>query len=239
MIWIIGGTSETKELLKSMKRDDYVVTVTTYAGMELLKGYNAIESKMDLEEMEEFISKNEIKIAVDMSHPFAYEASGNGKRACKNAGIKYIRYKRERTAESYGMWFACLEDLKLYLSEAVGTVIFTTGIKNIPEFESVRGENRFIYRVLPTTFSIERCAESGVKMENIMAALGPFKVEFNMAIFHNYGADFVVMKDSGPHGGTAEKIEACRRLNIEPLVLERRDFEAGANTISEILEMID
>lgn len=239
MIWIIGGTSETAELIDALERDDYVVTVTTYAGLERLSGYNVIESRMDLDEMKLFISRNAIDTVVDMSHPFAYETSENGKQASRSAGVRYIRYRRESADRSAGKWFGSLEELKSYLSGVSGTVFFTTGIKDIPEFESLKGENRFIYRVLPTTFSIERCAECGVKIENIIAGLGPYTVEFNEAMFQNYGVDFVVMKDSGDRGGTAEKIEACRALNIEPLILGRRDAENGTDKISEILEMID
>lgn len=239
MIWIIGGTSETRELLRRLKRDDYIVTVATYAGLEFLRGYSAVEARMDMDDMVKFIDKNDIDTVVDMSHPFAYEVSRNAREASAQKEIRYIRHARESAEKSFGNTFKSIEELKLYLSKISGTVFFTTGTKNIPDFESVRGENRFVYRVLPTTFSIEECNKSSVRLGDIVAALGPYSRAFNEAIFRNYRADFVVMKDSGDRGGTAEKIEACRALGIEPLILGRSEAEGEMNTISEILEMID
>lgn len=239
MIWILGGTSEAVELARAIKRDDYVVTVTTYAGLEQLKGCNGIVSKMGLEEMVVFIEENSVETVVDMSHPFAYEATKNSTEASRRSGVKHIRYVRESSKEQFGKQFSSLEELKRYISTVSGNVFFTTGINTIEEFESVKRYNRFIYRVLPTVFSLEKCVSSGVKIEDIVAAMGPYTVEFNMAMFRNYGADFVVMKDSGSRGGTSEKIEACRRLGIEALILSRRDQEVGISDIGEILEMID
>lgn len=239
MIWIVGGTSEAVELAENIKRSDYIVTMTTYAGLEQLGNCNGLVAKMDLQEMLSFIEQKAIDTVVDMSHPFAYEASRNASEASRVAGLRYIRYQRDRLGENCGKQFDSLEQLKCYLSGISGTVFFTTGINTIPEFECVKKDNRFVYRVLPTVFSMEKCVESGVRIEDIVAALGPYTVEFNMAMFKNYAADFVVMKDSGSRGGTTEKIEACRNLKIEPLIIKRDCIETGLSDIGELLEMID
>lgn len=237
MIWIIGGTSETRELLEWISDMDYIVTVTTYAGVEALSGYNVLESRLDYENMLEFIAETKIKTIIDMSHPYAFEVSQNSSRAAAETGTSYIRFNRRKTANTEGRYFETEKELLGFLSHIEGTVFFTTGIKQIPLFESVRGGNRFIYRVLPTKFSIEACESAGVQLADIVASLGPFSKAYNMAMFQNYKADFVVMKDSGSNGGTEEKLAACRALHIEPLILGRAD-EAGASTIDEILERI-
>lgn len=239
MIWIIGGTSETRELLERIRRKDYLVTVVSYAGKDKLKSFGdkVLVNKLDYSGMVKFIAENGIDTVIDMSHPYAVEVSENAARACAESQTSYIRFSRERAVDEDRAYCRNIDDATELLRSLKGTVFFTTGIKNIKDFQKVRGENRFIYRVLPTDFSIAACKESGVEMSDIVAALGPFSKEFNMAMFENYSADCVVMKDSGASGGTLEKIKACDDLGIKAIIIGRED-EAGFKSIEEILELI-
>ncbi len=242
MIWIIGGTSETRELLKKFSDEnieDYIVTVVSEEGLLQIPEYRnkAVIRKMNFEEMKKFIDEEKISTAVDMSHPFAKEVSRNAKKAAEEREISYIRFIRDEADVSNCRNFENIETLKEYLSEIEGTVFFTTGSKDIGEFESVRGNNRFVYRILPAQYGIDICRENNIALKDIVAVLGPFSKDFNKAFFENYKADYAVMKNSGNSGGTQEKIDACLELGIEPLVL-KRDREEGTGSIDEILEMI-
>jgi len=124
-----------------------------------------------------------------------------------------------------------------FLKGVNGCVFFTTGSKNIKDFEPVRGSNRFVYRVLPTVESIAECQKNNVKLRDIIAALGPFSEELNLAMFKEYGADYVVMKDSGKEGGTDEKIKACRRLRIKAVIIGRQN-EKGAEDLDAVINLI-
>lgn len=238
MIWIIGGTSEAREVIEKFHNfDDFVVTCATDSEAEFIHK-NLVIRRMDYDGMTDFIKQRDIDLVIDLSHPYARIVSSNAKKACDYTSIKYIRYVREKTKPSDGVeYFKSLEDLIYNLKNLKGTVFFTTGSKNIKDFEAVRGDNRFIYRVLPSCASITKCSENGVKMKDIAAVLGPFSTEFNEAMFKEYGAQYVVMKDSGDNGGTFNKIEACRRLNIKAFVVER-DEEDGVKSIDEIEKII-
>ena len=110
-------------------------------------------------------------------------------------------------------------------------------MKNISDFQRVKNNNRFIYRVLPTTFSIQECIDNNIKMQDIIAILGPFSEEFNIAMFKEYKADYVVMKDSGIEGGTPEKINACIKCGIKPVIIQR-GFDEGICDMDKLVEMI-
>lgn len=292
MIWIIGGTSETRELLNlideevadekikpldsgsimdnripnsSMFNKSIVVTVATEEGKKINSEFidsksNNIEilvGRMNLEEMQKFIEENKIETVIDLSHPYAVEVSKNAKKAAKNNGCRYIRFVRNEIDTSIAsdiyvdsdidayetetlnsiMIFNNIEKLKEYLSKIEGTVFFTTGSKDIPEFESVRKNNRFIYRILPAEQGIKICSENGVALKDIIGVMGPFSKEFNKSMFENYNADYVVMKNSGESGGTSEKIEACKELSIKALVIGRPEDD-GVSSLAEIMELI-
>lgn len=238
MIWIIGGTSETSELLPKIRPiGEYIVTVATYSGREVLKDDNVVVSRLTAEEMIGFIKNNNITKIVDMSHPYAVEVTKNAKNAAQLCGVKYIRYLRDGSELKDAMLFPSLEECREFIRNIRGCVFFTTGIKNIRDFEEARGSNRFVYRVLPTVFSIEECVKNNIEMKDIVAILGPVSEELNIVMFREYGADFVVMKDSGERGGTREKISACRALGITPIVIGRQK-ETGISSLEELVEMI-
>ena len=188
MIWIIGGTSETGELLE--KIHDHV----------------------------DYIATKDASIACD---------------------IKYIRFVRAKTlsVDENIIEVKSIECCKDYLKSINGTVFFTTGSKNIVDFEKVKRDNIYIYRVLPSKFSIDECVENNIELKNIIAILGPFSETLNISLFKEYHVDYVVMKDSGEKGGTKEKLTACQKLGIKVIMIGR-ETEIGVSDIEKLVEMI-
>ncbi len=101
----------------------------------------------------------------------------------------------------------------------------------------MRRTNRFIHRIIPSAESLDICIRNKVKPRDIIAVVGPFSKEFNLIMFREYAADYVVMKDSGDRGGTLEKLNACRELGIVPIIVERQECE-GIFSLVELKEKI-
>lgn len=237
MIWIIGGTSEGRELVEKIKDiEDFIVTVATESGKEFLDTKNLQMGRMNSGEMGDFIDKNKISTLVDMSHPYARIVSENAKSAAEEKGIKYLRYIRKKSPLSNGIYLKSYEEAYEYLDSLEGTMFFTTGSKNIKDFEKVKKDNRYIYRVLPAIESIVECKNNNVHLRDILGVLGPFSKEYNKIMFQEYNSDYVIMKDSGEKGGTLDKLQACEELDIVPIVIGREE-EEGIDSLEE-LEMI-
>lgn len=239
MIWIIGGTSEAKELTNRLNdKMCYIVTVATYSGAEMLGGNGTLVGRMNHDEMVQFIREMSVDTIVDLSHPYALEVTENARAAGKATGAEYIRFVRKSSEMEGCIFVDSTEECALYLKSIMGCVFFTTGIKNIKDFEKVRGTNRFVYRVLPSVFSMQECVDRGVRMEDIIAILGPLSEDMNYQMFRAYRADYVVMKDSGKEGGTTEKLNACKRLGITPIVISRQNKEKGLDDMDELLKLL-
>lgn len=239
MIWIIGGTSEARSFINMLDgKKPYIVSVATYSGAEVLPKCNLRIQRMDQQQMLRFIADNNINVIVDMSHPYATEVTQNAKAACELANIRYIRYSRKSYEDNGAVYVESIEVCVKYLQGIDGNVFFTTGIKNIKDFERCRGSNRYIYRVLPSLFSIQECVDNEVKMQDIVAILGPVSEELNYQMFRDFNASYVVMKDSGKEGGTAEKLKACQRLGIVALIIGRQAKEDGIEDLDTLLELI-
>lgn len=238
MIWVIGGTSDVKKILFLIHgKTDYTVTVATDEGKRELEGYHCLVKKMNCDEMKVFIRDFSVKAVVDMSHPFAVEVTRNARKAAQEEGIEYIRFLRKGVKTEGYRVFETFEECAHYLKEKEGNVFFTIGSKNIELFEKMKGNGRYVYRILPTEFSISRCKELNISMENIIAMKGPFSADLNAALFKEYEAKYVVMKESGESGGLREKLKACEILGIEPLVIKRPE-ESGVQSVEEVLNKI-
>lgn len=227
MIWIIGGTVETKILAEKIKDlDNFIISCATESEREFINQDKLQVGRMDCSAMDDFAAKHKIRLIVDLSHPYALKVSKNAKIVAKRNNIRYIRYIRQRI-DNYEntIYLKSFSAALEYLKGIKGICFFTTGSKNLKDFESIRKGNRFIYRVLPAMESIEECKKNNVKMKDIVAILGPFSLEYNKTMFQEYKADYVIMKDSGKEGGTEEKILACRELGIVPIIIGREDEE--------------
>ena len=239
MIWIIGGTSEAREIVDRIKdTDDYIVTMATDGGKEFLHSDKILIGRMNYEEMIEFSKENKISLIVDLTHPYAKIVSENAKKVANTLEIDYIRYIRDKVdVENNIIYLQSYKEAYEYISKISGTVFFTTGSKNIGDFEKIRGNNRFIYRILPALESIEECKKCNVQMKDIVAVLGPFSKEYNKVMFEEYNPKYCVMKDSGHRGGTLEKIQACKELDIIPIVIGR-EYENGIRDLNIIENII-
>lgn len=239
MIWIIGGTSEGRKIVESIgDLENYLVTIATDGGRDFFPTEKLIVGRMTYDEMVDFGKTNGITMIVDLTHPYAKIVSDNGKKVAKELEISYIRYVRRISKKSKdAIYLSSYEESYEYLSKIEGTVFFTTGSKNIGDFEKIRGENKFVYRILPAIESLEICKTYNIHMRDIIAILGPFSLEFNKIMLSEYKADYCVMKDSGQPGGTAEKIQACEELGIIPIIIGR-DEEQGIHDLKRIEEII-
>lgn len=239
MIWIIGGTSEARKLIERLEDfNNYILTIATEDGKQFFPTDKLYIGRLTRDQMVDFAKEKHVGMIVDLSHPYARVVSENARYVSEKLDLKYIRYVRERVVEKGdNIYVNSYEEAYDYLSTIEGTVFFTTGSKNIKDFEKIKGSNRFVYRILPALESLEICRDNEIHMSDIVAILGPFSKEFNKSMLETYRPNYCVMKDSGQAGGTKEKIEACQELGIKALIIGREE-EAGISDLRLIEEII-
>lgn len=220
MIWIIGGNSDAR-ILTSLIKEPYLLTTATKDGEKFYWNQGGFEKKMNYIQMVKFIEDEKIKLCIDASHPFAKVVSKEAEKACQKCKINYVRFEREREiveGENIINVFS-YDEASNYLKTFKGTAFFTTGSNRVLDFEKIRRENRFIYRILITSTSIKKLEEIGVSIKDMVGILGPVSKDLNKAFLQNYKADILVTKNSGLSGGFYEKIEACKEIGIKILVI--------------------
>ena len=109
MIWIIGGTKDSREIFEKLveetDRSILVSTATEYGG-KLLEEYirknkdgkrklKVISERLNEEQMKKLIQKESINLIVDASHPYAVNVSNSVIKVTDKMNVKYIRFERE------------------------------------------------------------------------------------------------------------------------------------------------
>ncbi len=227
MIWVIGGTKDSRDFLESIskKTKDIVVSTATVYGGKLLEGLEIeIYTKaMDFSEMKEFIKKFSVTCIVDMSHPYAYEVSQNAIQIAKELQITYYRFERkllETLAEKHKI-FQSMEELLEYLEKKTGNVLVTLGSNLLPKFKNFSRKEACYFRILPKWDMVKKAEEQEILPKQILAMQGPFSKEMNIAMIHQYQIQYLITKRSGDTGGEQEKREAADETGVEILYLDR------------------
>ncbi|HEX3032116.1 MAG TPA: precorrin-6A/cobalt-precorrin-6A reductase, partial [Bacillota bacterium] len=99
MILLLGGTSDSRELARSLDAAGHQVLVTTvseYGGM--LAGesglHQVLTGALDADGLDEMLRQYQVRILVDATHPYAGQISGLAMEAAERAGIRYCRFER-------------------------------------------------------------------------------------------------------------------------------------------------
>ncbi|MEG0425647.1 MAG: precorrin-6A/cobalt-precorrin-6A reductase, partial [Cetobacterium sp.] len=154
MIWVIGGTKDSRDFIESFPfKEKLVVTTATEYGGKLLENIEDIKvfcKRLDLEGMNKFIEENSINKIIDLSHPYAEEVSRNAIECSRVKEIDYIRFERENLVSEDGVIeFSELEFMIKYLENLEGNILVTLGSNNLHKFENIKNKSNIYFRILP------------------------------------------------------------------------------------------
>ena len=207
---VCAATEYGKELLKEeMER---VCSLRNRDGTGVKDSLKIRAGRLDEEEMEALIRRENASLVIDATHPYADQATANIRKACSHVpNVKLLR---------------CLRN-----------ILLTTGSKDLEAFSQIPDFRKRVYvRVLPLEDSIRCCRMQGYEGRHIIAMQGPFSAEMNQAHLREYNCRFLVTKDGGKTGGFEEKLKGAQEAGAEVLVI-RRPFDQGISLEAVIREV--
>ncbi|ADO84132.1 precorrin-6A reductase [Ilyobacter polytropus] len=240
MIWIIGGTKDSRDIINKLGDIEIIVSTATEYGKKLLKGLNVVSEPMNKDEMRKFIRANRVDLVLDASHPYAVNVSQNAIEASTAEGIDYLRFEREMLNYDGGVKFTSMEELTKYLGGLKEKILVTLGSNNLSYFKDISNLENIYFRILPVKESLEKAEKAGILPKQLIAVQGPFSKAFNTAIYKNYEIKYVVTKESGSTGGELEKIEAAADCRVKPIILSRPeiDYPWKTGNIDQIIKKV-
>ncbi len=243
-IMIFGGTTEGRELsyLLSGWGVPVSVSVATEYGREIQgekSGVRVYAGRRNQEQMIKLLRQDNITACIDATHPYAIEATRNIRAACIQSGVAYRRLARPESVLPGDPDMTITPNLTRaaeYLSKTADNqnILLTIGAKELnifagfqnPNHENYINPERLFPRILPTHEGLSACENLKIPRRNIIAAQGPFSVEFNQAMIRQFQISYLVTKDGGQAGGFPEKLTAAKNTGIK-LILIRRPEETG------------
>lgn len=252
MIWIIGGTKDSRdileEILEKTERNIVVTTATEYGG-KLLEKYieknknriTAFSERLNEVQMKSLILEKNVDLVIDASHPYAQNVSKSVIAVTDEMNVRYVRFERKML--DYGNEnvekFERLEEIvEFFKSKNEKNVLSTLGSNNLGDIKEISKNNNLYVRILPTTDSIKKAEELGYLPAKIIAIQGPIDKKLNLAMLESYKIDYLITKESGETGGEKEKVEACRENGTVIIVLKRPFVNYGIvyNDIEELIK---
>ena len=239
-VLLFGGTGEGRALAEWLAAEGvpHTVCVATEYGEALLPpGGTAHVGRMDRGEMEALMRAGGFSLVLDATHPYAAEATENIRAAAEGAGLPCLRLARRTDGEKDALRADTMAEAADRLADLPGSVLLTTGSKELDPFARPGLAERCYPRVLPMVGSLARCLELGFPPKNVICMQGPFSKELNAALIRQYGIKTLVTKDTGAAGSFPEKAAAAKETGCALLVVARPREEEGL-TLEEMKEEI-
>ena len=231
---VFAGTTEGYALCEFLAENHvpvYACAATEYGG-SLLKENEFLHvsaGRLKIEDMEELFRREAPEIVLDATHPYAAEVTKNIRSACENENIRYQRVLRpEGEKNREAIYVESTEKAAEFLSGTEGNIFLTTGSKELSKFTVIPDyQERLFARVLSIPSVISSCAELGIEGKHLIGMQGPFSREINEAMLRQFQCSYLVTKDTGLAGGFPEKMEACQRCGVTPVIIGRPLQEEG------------
>lgn len=231
---VFAGTTEGYalcEFLAENRVSVYACAATEYGGSLLQENefLHVSAGRLKTEDMEELFRKENPEIVLDATHPYAAEVTKNIRTACESAGVLYQRILRpEGEKNSEAIYVESTKEAAAFLSGTEGNIFLTTGSKELAKFTGIPDyKERLFARVLSIPSVIRSCAELGIEGKHLIGMQGPFSAEINEAMLRQFQCSYLVTKDTGLAGGFPEKMEACQRCGVTPVIIGRPLKEEG------------
>ncbi|MDO4619010.1 MAG: precorrin-6A reductase [Lachnospiraceae bacterium] len=244
-IILFGGTEEGRilaEHLQQMKALRCCVCVTTEYGERLLpqrEGLDILRGQLKADAMEVLFKKEQPRLVIDATHPYAAHISATIERICGELSIERLRVLRPESEIGDCRSFQTMEELTAWLNTNEKTVFASTGAKEGAALTEVRDfEKRVWLRILPSPEPLRAMLDLGYPAAHLICMQGPFSESLNREMFRAAGAEVLVTKESGRAGGFQEKVAAAKALQMEVCVLRRPVTEEQGVPLAAALERI-
>ena len=180
-------------------------------------------------------------LIIDATHPYALQISNNIMTASKQAGVPVWRYLRPAWSkadwatpeQTHWREFSSLDEIIAQL-KPYQSPFFTVGREVFAKTDLREPGQHWLVR----SAGIETAITNNTHKITELKAVGPFKLEDELALFKAHGVDVLISKNSGGEA-VAAKIEAARQLDIPVFLLARPNKSPADLSFSSVAALIE
>lgn len=236
---LLGGTREARELAERLAHDERWSVISSLAGRtsepERLAGQVRVGGFGGVVGLAGYLSRNQIDVIVDATHPFAEVISHNALSAAMQTGVPHLRFCRPPWQPGVGDQWLMARDVQhaAELIDPGAHVLLTIGRQELAPFLQ-RDDVHVVARMI-------EAPEQGVPRHvEIVLARPPFTVPDELALLRDRRINVLVTKNAG--GASVEaKLTAARQLGLPVIMIERPHDapRADAETVTQLMHLLD
>ncbi|MCT7984848.1 cobalt-precorrin-6A reductase [Laspinema sp. A4] len=236
-IWLIGGTSESRELAQVLAVNHLpcTISVTTESARSLYPCTPLLQvwvGQLEGDRLQDFIFSHKIIAILDASHPYATHISQLAIKAGEKYRLPYLRYERKPITHSHSPPEKAIENEKILSLPSFETliegeylagerVLLTTGYRTLHLFQPWQERSLMYARVLPAVTSLEAALAAGFTPDRIIGIRPPISLELERALWQHWQITLVVSKASGTPGGEPIKRQLATELGVKLILIDR------------------
>lgn len=226
-VLILGGTVEAVRLAERLHADPEFNAITSLAGRTrspaLLPGATRIGGFGGAEGLTRYLATDAIDVVIDATHPFASNISANVVKACRTAGLPWLRLERPPWHRQEGDRWIEVPDAAAAARALTGharRVFLSIGRQDLTPFAELQ-DIWFLLRMIDSPAEPPPLAHY-----DVVFGRGPFADDDEIELLAEHDIDTMVSKNSGGDA-TYGKIAAARRLGMPVVMVSRPASPAG------------
>ena len=238
-VLLLGGTSEAARLAERLASAPAIAATLSLAGRTINPAASPLPVRTGgfggVSGLTEYLTRENIALVVDATHPFAAQISNNAIAATAATGVSLLAVERPEWGKAIDdNWdeHATIEAAIAALPEAPQRIFSALGWSSLGAL-CAAPQHHYVIRVVdPIT------PPPGLHA-TIITARGPFRTEDDAALFRQHGTQCLLAKNSGGSAAYA-KIEAARKLGLKVHMVRRPMIEARptVNSVDEAMAWI-
>lgn len=220
MILVLGGTTEGRIAVKTLEEAGKPFYYSTKGSEQEMSLHNGIrlQGAMDVEQIEHFCARHDIRLIIDAAHPFAEQLHQTIEQVTRASGIPVIRLERIFPPRDKDiLWCRNYEDaIRCIRAKEIDSLLALTGVQSIGNLKALWQDTFCYFRILDRDSSRELAAREGFP-ENRLCYY--HSGEDERVLMNKLRPEAILIKESGVSGGFCEKVEAAKALGIEIIAI--------------------
>ncbi len=229
MILLLGGTSDALRLANRLYSAGYEVmlsTLTSWPQAEVIDpGVHTRYGRLDESTLSKLIHRQNIRLIVDATHPYAARAQQTALYSCLDAKIPYLRCERPESIRDKNAvdWADSHIQAAFRMLHIGKPTLLTIGSRNLSPYVQAASSGKIplFARILDRQEPITTAVDAGIPATHLITCRPPCSFTENLSHIDAHHIEVLVTKDSGPEGGMDEKLAAAKERNLKIIVIKR------------------
>ncbi|OCK41863.1 hypothetical protein BA195_13530 [Tenacibaculum soleae] len=241
MILVFGGTTEGRKVAKLLQEKSmlFVYSTKTNIPFEENKIASYRHGALNEKQLENYLIKNNVKLIVNASHPFAEILHNTIARVAESLQIPVIRFGRKLLSKTIHplVFYVNTYDDASNLFKENHILLALTGVQSIKRLKHWWQKNTTYFRILNRPESLAIARESNFPEEQLILGLPSADLKKEIELIKAKSINIVLTKETGNSGFLSTKIEAALKTDTQIIIITQPEIPPYFKPVFNVVEL--